>query len=1012
MKRPLLIVIGILISIICGFAQTSGSLEGIILDVEGEPLPGTAVTIKDRGVGTLSDGNGHYRIDGLAEGDVLEFDLLGFLPQSVKYSGKKVLNIVMQYASQSLDDIVVVGYGTQKKVSITGALSQIKPEVLISKPAPTITSLLGGSLPGIITRQSSSEPGKDQTTVLIRGLATWRNGAPLILVDGVERDLNLVNSNEVESFTILKDASATAVYGVRGANGVILINTKKGTMGKPKVVFRSEAAVLQGLRFPQYINAYEFASLMNEAVAHNTGGTGTPAWTEQELLKFRDHTDPYLYPDVNWIEEVLNKTAFQAIDNITVSGGNEIVRYYINLGYSSQTGLFKEDPEYKYDTNTRSDRYNFRATTDVNITKNLLLNLSLGAIFQDKTFPGIPSDEIFRAMRQNSPISMPVRNPDGTPGSGASGIILNPWALSTQSGYTKWFQSTIQSTANISWDMSKLITPGLSIASKLSFDTYMTNEAVRTISYGMKRYLGTDIDGVDQYNTIREQGTMGYSHLDGSNRTYYIDLSLNYARSFGRHDVSGMILLNRRDYKDLTASSTLFNLPYRHQGIAGRFTYAYGGRYFGEFNFGYNGSENFPKGQRYGFFPSASIGWNITGESFIPESVKKIASLKLRASYGLAGNDQIQGDRFLYISTVNYSWGARFGLNQQDFPGIFEEKIGADVTWEKSYKSNFGFDLKLFGDLLSLQADWFNEDRKDILLSRGTIPIVTGIRAATWANLGEVHNSGVDAMLELKKQTTSGFYYSFYGNFTYAHNIIVEDDSPIPEWSYQNSRGHSIGQPYGYIAIGLFEDEADIASSPKQELTSVVRPGDIKYKDVNKDGVVDADDRTYFGYPRMPEIMYGFGMTLAYKGFDFTLGFTGAARTNMFLTSEDMWPYSLEYPRYNISREYYDHRWIEGADNTNALYPAVINGNSPNNYVKSTLYMRDASYLKLKNAEIGYTLPGRVCEFLGIEKVRVFANGINLLCFDKIKITDPEMDSGTGDYPQQRTINLGVQVNF
>lgn len=993
-------------------AQNQSRLSGIIVDSDGNPMPGAVALVLSSGNGVVAGEDGSYSINGLKKGDEIQFDCIGFIAQTYIFDGTPVHNVVMHLASETLEDVVVVGYGSQKKVSVTGALSQIKPGVLESKPAVTLSSILGGSMPGIITRQSTGEPGNDYATIFIRGMATWQDKSPLVMIDGVERDLNLINTQEIESFTILKDASATAVYGVRGANGVILINTKKGTMGKPKVVLRSESAVLQGLRFPQYINGYEFASLMNEAVSHATKGTGLLPWTEDDLAKFKDGSDPYGHPDVNWIDEILNKEAYQTINNLNISGGNELIRYFMNVGYTSQTGLFKEDPNYEYNTNSKSDRYNFRATTDVNVTKNLVFSMSLGAICQDKTYPGTASSTIFQQMRQVSPIEMSVRNPDGTPGAGASAVVLNPWALSTQTGYSKQFLTTVQSTANFNWDLSNLVTKGLSLSGKFSYDMYYANYNNRYIAYEMKRLIGFDENGEAMYNQIREQGSMGFSVSNSSNRSYYYDLALNYAREFGKHNVSGMILLNRRDYKNLTAGNSMYNLPYRHQGLAGRLTYDYGHRYMAEFNFGYNGSENFAPGKRYGFFPSISLGWVVSNEPYIPEIIRENVHLKFRGSYGVVGNDQIGGDRFLYISTVNYGNGAYFGVTQQYLSGIYEGKVGADVSWEKSYKTDLGVDLRLFKDAFTLQVDWFNEDRKDILLTRGTIPIVTGITAATYANLGEVNNRGIDAMVEWKQQLGSGFYWSVYGNFTYAHNHIIEDDSPTPKFAYQDSRGQSIGRPFGYIALGLFESEEEIENAPKQTFMTTVRPGDIRYKDINNDGKIDPYDRTYIGFARTPEVMYGFGFAIAYKGIDLSMGFTGAARCSMFLNSEDMWPYSLEYPRYNISREYYDNRWVDGKDNTNAKYPAVINGNNSNNYQLSTLYMRDASYLKLKNAEIGYKMPSKLMKRINIEGVRFFVNGINLLCFDKIKITDPEQDGGTGNYPQQRTINLGVQVNF
>lgn len=995
-------------------AQQRIAIEGIVVDIEGNPMIGATVSVLSRGLGCVTASDGSYTLEGVQKGDVVTIEYLGYQTVEMTYDGATTRhNVVLRSAGQQIEDVVVVGYGVQKKVSVTGALSQVAPESLESRPAVTLSTVLGGTMPGIISRQSTGEPGNDYATIYIRGMATWQDRTPLIMVDGVERDINLINPQEIESFTILKDASATAVYGVRGANGVILINTKKGTMGKPKITFRSEHAVLQGLRFQQYINGYEFAALMNEATAHATAGSGILPWTDSELEWFHNGTDPYNYPNVNWIDEVLNKTAYQTINNINITGGNEIVRYFMNVGYTSQTGLFKEDPTYTYSTNTKSDRYNFRSNTDVNLTKDLVFNLSLGGIFQDKTYPGTSSSTIFASMRQNSPIQMPVRNPDGTPGSGASAIVLNPWALTTQSGYSKQFISTIQSTANLQWDLSSIVTEGLSLSAKFSYDMYYANYNTRYISYEMKRYLGTDSEGNHIYNQIREQGSMAYSVNNAANRAYYYDVALNYNRTIAeRHNVSSMLILNRRDYKNLTAGSSIYNLPYRQQGLAGRLTYDFDHRYMVEFNFGYNGSENFKAGNRYGFFPSVSLGWVVSDEPLWKRLLGDKVYMKLRGSYGVVGNDQIGGDRFLYVSTVQYGNGAYFGSSQQYYSGIFEGKIGADVTWEKSYKSDYGIDLRLFNESLNIQIDYFNEDRKDILLTRGTIPIVTGITAATYANLGEVNNRGVDGMVEWKNKTTSGVYYSFYANMTYAHNTIIEDDTAIPKYAYQNTRGTSIGQPFGYIALGLFEDEVDIANSPKQTFMTTVRPGDVKYKDINNDGVINAYDRTYIGYSRTPELMFGFGFSLSYHNWDFSLGFTGATRTSIFLTSEDMWPYSLEYPRYNISREYYDHRWIEGADNSSARYPAVINGNSSNNYLVSTLYMRDASYLKLKNAEIGYRLPQRVARYVGIESARVFLNGLNLLCFDYLGFVDPEVDSGTGDYPQQRTINAGLQINF
>ncbi len=995
--------------------QQENWLTGVVVDVEGIPMPGVSIIIKGSTVGTVTDINGNYRLKMPSQSETILFSFIGFLTQEITYTGQKTKNIVMREASQEVDDVVVVGYGKQKKTSVTGALSTVAAVELQKIPTPTLSTALGGALPGIITRQSSGEPGYDNAELLIRGMATWGDKRPLILVDGIERDINIVNSQEIESFTILKDASATAVYGVRGANGVILINTKRGKMGKPQVTLRVEAANLRGLRFPDYINGYEFAGLMNEATRHAGGPSAQLPWSDEELQKFKDHSDPYLYPDVNWTDEVLNKDAFQTINNLGITGGNEAVRYYVNVGFTSQSGLYKEDPEYKYRTNSLSSRYNFRSNVDVNVSKNLVIDLGVGGIIEDRTYPGRSADAIFRSMKIISPISYAKQNPDGSPGGGVSYLVDNPWAMATQSGYDKKFMNTLQGTFGAKWDLSDLVTRGLSFNSRFAYDYFYYNDVYRGVDYEVKQYLGPDpVTGEDKYNVVRSQGPMGYGVGNTANRAYYYEVGSNYDRSFDVHHITAMILFNRRDYKDLTAGSSIMNLPYRRQGLAGRITYDYDSRYLLEFNAGYNGSENFPKGRRYGFFPSGSVGWVLTGEDFW--NIRAINHLKIRGTYGVVGNDQIGGTRFLYLSTVNKGAnGYFFGDSQQWYAGYAEDKLGvSDVSWEKSYKTDIGFDLELFNGAVSLQADVFNEDRKNILLQRRIIPNISGITSSTipWANLGKVNNKGFDSMLEVKHTTENGFYYSFRGNFTFARNKIIEDDTPTPKHEYQSTRGKRVGQPFGLVALGLFEDQTEIDDSPRQTFMSVVRPGDIKYKDMNGDDEIDTYDRVALGYGRTPEIMFGFGTTVAYKGVDLTLNFTGTAHTHTFLDTEGMYPFMLEYPNYNVMREYYDNRWVEGADNSNAKYPAVINGNNPNNYQTSTLYMKDASYIKLKNAEIGYNFGESVCKSVGVQKIRLFINGSNLLCFDKLKIIDPESNFGTGGYPLQRALNVGAQFNF
>ena len=590
----------------------------------------------------------------------------------------------------------------------------------------------------------------------------------------------------------------------------------------------------------------------------------------------------------------------------------------------------------------------------------------------------------------------------------------NPWALATQSGYAKQFRNTLQGTFGSKWNLSSYV-EGLTLSAKFSFDYYYFNEVFRRKAYEVKQYLGKDEDGNDQYNVVRREGAMGYEIAQNSDRAYYYEANMNYQRTFGNHNMTGMLLFNRRDNKYLTAGSSINNLPHRRQGWAGRLTYDYSGRYLAEFNFGYNGSENFPKGQRYGFFPSGSVGWVVSNESFWNADFVNL--LKFRASYGIVGNDQIGVDRFLYLSTVNKSAnGYHFGQGMSWMNGYAEAKMGApNITWEKSYKTNIGLDLELFRGAVVLQGDYFEEKRRDILLQRGTVPNITVITSASipWANVGKVDNKGFDFNLEVRKQTLSGVYYSVRANATFARSTIINDDKAIQKWDNLNTIGHPVDQPFGVVALGIFKDEDDVTNSVPQNLGTAVKPGDIKYSDVNGDGVVDVDDYAAIGYPRTPEVMFGIGGTIAYKGFELSLWFTGATRTSTFLDSEGMWPYSLEYPNYNILREYYDHRWIPGAaDNSAARYPAVIRGQNTNNYRPNTLYLRNAEYIKLKNAEIAYAFPANSLSTVKINGIRLFVNGNNLLCFDHLKIIDPESNYGTGGYPQQRTLNFGVQLTF
>jgi len=1001
--------------VVADINQTSRTITGVVLDIEGAPLPGVNVYVEGTTRGGTTDADGAFNVRVAAEDKTLSFSMIGFQTQIIDISASNTVNVVMRESSLVFDDVVVVGYGTQKKVTVTGAISTINVDHLVAVPTANFANSLGGYLPGIVTRQNSGEPGFDQASIYIRGLSTWTGTqSPLILIDGVERDINLVNPLEIDNFTVLKDASATAVYGVKGANGVILINTKKGIKQAPQVTLRTEWANAEGMRFPNYINGYEFASLMNEASANS--GRQLP-WTEEELIKFRDHTDPYLYPDVNWTDAVYRKNSLQAVNNLGIRGGDEVVRYYANVGMTSQGGLYAEDRDLPYRTNAIVNRFNFRTNLDVNLYKDLVLDIGLGAIIEKRNYQGTPAGDIFNATRNFSPISTPILNPDGSvAGRATSYEVTNPWALTTRRGYTNMYVNTIQGNFGLKWDLSRLVTPGLSLATKFAFDTRNRMEIFRRIEFGVWQYLGPDpVTGEDRYNTIRNEGSMGSSvDAQENTRSTYWDVSLNYSRTFlDKHTASAMLLFNQQEFINIRATNEIQNIPERRQGLAGRFTYDYSNRYLVEFNFGYNGSEQFPKDRRYGFFPSLSLGWIVSEEDFWNSAF--FSNLKLRISRGQVGSDNLSGNRFLYLTTINKnSNGYWFGPGSSGTgAGYAEAQIGAaNVTWERSTKTNGGFDIGLWKNRLSLQVDLFYENRDNILVQRQIVPDYVGFVTTPWGNVGKTENKGIDGMLEFRNQTAKGFYYSFRSNFTFARNKILDNDQPVPLWDYQSRVGHRIGQQFVLNTIGIFQSEEEIASSPKQTFMDVVRPGDLKYEDRNGDGVIDSYDSYAIGYSDIPEMMFGFGGTIAWKGFDFTIFFTGVANRTNIITGAGIQPFSLEYPSYNIYREYYDKRWIPGAaDNSSAKYPAAIAGQNPNSQQSSTTWQFNGTYLKLQNAEIGYTLPADLTKKVHISKARFFANGTHLYIWDYMKFVDPEV-SGHGVYPKQRIINVGLQVDF
>ncbi|MGC4234407.1 MAG: TonB-dependent receptor [Niabella sp.] len=1009
------IIVVLLLIISIGSNAQNYVLNGSVKDANGNPLPGASAFIPRTNKTAVTDASGKFLLEVNSPDDSLIISNVGYITLRTLTGSESNQGFTLYYDEDKakMDEVVVVGFGRQKKATLTGAVSSVSVKDVERSAVAQLSNAIGGKLPGIITRQSSGEPGADAAQVFIRGIATFAGAstAPLVFVDGIERQLNNINAMEIESFSILKDASATAVYGVRGANGVILITTKRGKTGKPRVVLRSEYASMQAMRLPDYIDGVEYVTLMNEA--RNNVGKG-PEYLPDEVQKFADGSSPYLFPNVNWTDVVMNKTTWQTINNLNVSGGGEFVKYFANIGYTEQNGIWKKPQDSKYNTNANFRRYNFRSNIDMNLSKSFVVELGLGSIIQNQNYPGTSADGILNALRKVTPINFPVYNPDGSLGAGSM-VNANPWGLVGYSGYSQQDQNTVQGTLSAKWDLSRIVTKGLELSGRFGYDHYYFANKVRAKSFAMRRYYVEN--GEDKYQVVREETPLGLTVGSTANKNVYYEAKLNYNRSFGSHGVSGLLLFNQNEYNNLTTTDRMLSVPYRRRGYAARVTYDFMERYLIEGNFGYNGSENFPPGQKYGFFPSISAGWVVSRENFWGEN-NPVSVLKIRGSYGKVGNDAIGGSRFLFLTSVNTSTaqGYMFGEDMMGYPGIDENRIGnANVTWEVADKTNIGVDVELLKGKILVQADFFNEDRSSILIQRQDLPFFTGIYPWTipYGNLGKANNRGFDGMIELKNTTPYALQYSLRGTFTYAKNKVVESAIPPTRYPYQNPNGTLIGQPYVLEAIGLFKDQADIDNSPKQTFQTTVRPGDIKFRDVNGDNQIDANDRIYTGLPRTPQMIFGFGGTVAYKNFDISLFFQGAARTNIFLQGASMYAFNEGFGANNVIREYFDNRFIPGADNSAAKYPLVIDMISENNYrYGSTLFMVDGSFLRLKNAEIGYTVPKIFTGKYKISTARFFINGLNLATWDKIKIIDPESDNGTGRYPLTRNINFGLQVDF
>lgn len=994
-------------------ASQTRHIAGRVIDAETkEPIIGATVWVKDSALGTNTNVDGAFDYTFTGHYGYIAVSYIGY--QTQEFPVTNLPKVIELSAGNELDEVVVVGYGTQKKASVVGSIASVSVND-IRMPTAKISNNLAGQLAGVISVQRSGEPGAS-STFWIRGISTFGSSTtPLVLVDGIERDLDLVDIEDIKDFSILKDAAATAIYGVRGANGVILITTREGIVGKPQINIRFEAGMVQPTKVPDMLDAVQFAELWNAAA-------GSEVYTPEVIQKYRDGSDPDLYPNVDWVDYLYKDLSFNERVNVNVTGGGSTAKYYISGGFYNEDGLFARDNMKEYNTSVFYRKFNFRSNVEVQLHKYTKLNVNLATTFERKNEPGTAASNSGRAGIWNyaiksAPNVFPAVYSNGLlPGPGANNGE-NPYVLLTQTGYREKFYNTAQSLFSLTQDLGDWVTKGLTVTVKGSFDAKNYNHLARTKTPPQYMASGRDEFGdLILQQTVVGTANLTYAESHSGYRSVYLEASVNWARSFGKHDLSALFLYQQSQRNDvgIDKSEPELALPYRHQGIAGRITYSYDNRYFIEGNFGYNGSENFSPGKRFGFFPSVAAGYVISNEKFFEPVRGVIDLLKIKASYGIVGNDKIgTGDnvrRFIYNGTVNSGSSYYFGTRPHSSSSIqMGDWPNPNVGWEEAHKLNVGIDLSLFSKL-KISADYFKEKREGIFLQRQSIPVYVGLSTQPWVNIGKMRNSGVDASLEYHQTIGQDLHLTVRGNFTYARNMIVDQDQPDYKYLYMNRTGQARYQTFGLVAAGLFRDQADIDAWPKQSFGDV-EPGDIKYLDLNGDGVVDSYDVKPIGYTSIPEIVYGFGFSLQWKAFDFSAFFQGVGHVSFSTLTDQTLGFNARNSREaNLFSDVYDNYWTP--ERLDAKYPRLYIGTNNNNNQTSTFWMANGRYMRLKNLEIGYTLPKRISQKMAMQNMRVYLSGVNLFTFSPFKLWDPDLQTGATNYPNNRIINIGLTIGF
>lgn len=1038
--KKIAMTLALILSTVAAVAQTK-TVKGVIYEEEtGEPMPGATVSVEGSTRGVMTDLDGSFELTGVKPTDKLKFECLGRETQVLQVGTMTNFVVKLKNAANELDEVTVVAFGKQRKESVIGSISTVDVKTL-KVPSSNLTTALAGNVAGVIAYQRTGEPGQDNADFFVRGITTFgANTSPLILIDNIEltsTDLARLQPDDIESFSIMKDATATALYGARGANGVIFVTTKRGQEGPAKIFARVETSISAPTDVVELADPVTYMKSYNEAIS-TRDPLGELMYTYDKIEQTgKPGANRLIYPANDWYDMLFKDFATSYRANVSARGGGKVATYYVSGAYTEDTGVLKVDKRNSFNNNIDDKNYTLRSNVDINVTPTTKLAVRLTGNFRDYQGPLNGGSDVYRQVMHSDPVLFPAYYPVDDEhvgiqhimfGNYEDGSYINPYANLVK-GYKNYQRSQMIAAVQLEQDL-KFITKGLSFMTLFNLtrlSEFTVNRQFNPYWYRLDRY--DSYTGEYHVNRINENGTDYLTYSESGKtvkNTMYSETRLNYNRSFGKHDVTGLLVFTASESLTANAGSLQLSLPSRNAGLSGRFTYGYDKRYFVEYNFGYNGSERFHKSHRWGFFPSAGLAWMMSNEKWFKPLTKVVSNLKLRYSYGLVGNDNIgsSSNRFYYLSEMsmnNSGLGATFGETRNvSYNGIGVVRYANEaITWEKSYKSNYALELGLFKKL-DIIAEYFTEHRTDIFMQRADIPNTMGLQAAVYGNIGQARSKGIDIQADYKQAWASGLWASARANFTYSTGKYDVYEEPTYPESYRQHAGRSIRQTWGYIAERLFVDDEDAANSPSQAaFGSQYGGGDIKYTDVNGDGVITNADMVPIGYPTSPEIIYGFGVSLGHKGFDFSVFFQGLGRESFWIDATSA--YSTKYNKYGTApfvnngqllKAYSDSHWSEDNRDIYALYPRYSAYENHNNTQVSTWWMRDGSFVRLKQMEFGYTLPQKLTNKIHIDNLRVYFQGNNLLCWSKFKLWDPELAGEGFNYPIQRTFNIGVNVTF